>query len=615
MIKLPKLSFLLSLCTIVVFILLLIAQFAFHPITQQNYGLQTVSEWQLNGQPVHLPYSLSKFAPRTSLTLTTKLEPNPGDCLYLKTVYLPLKVYADDNLIFEYGYPGSYPSFLLDPPTKVALVSLPNTSEPINLRFEYLCPSQRNVATLYPVLAGTSADILIKLFSEMGFSLFFSVILISFGIILFLITFVLIRYDKAAISFFWLGLFSLCTGIWVLGECNLTGIFIENASLLYLMAFTGLFTFAIPLIKFGISILNLKSDKFLKWICVILEIAACIAAILQLSGTISLSKTMYLFHVLVPLSLCSFGAVIFLESFWYQNKIAHHLLLPISLLALSAILEVGNYYFQWVNVQKSFFFQIGVLAFLLIVSVLCGYFMKDIFELKVQNQMLSYEIYLMEKQVEIQKARYQIFSETEKQIRQQHHDLKHHLVVIRNFLDNGELEELPAYLDELSAKIPKEPFQVLCENDAVNAVASYYFAMSQKIGTITCKIHLDVPKNTGRVPSNELCVIVGNLLQNAITACQGMENSFIHMNSRFSNGVLTIIMDNSCSAVHIQPDGTFSSLKKGGGMGLNSIRSVAKKYDGYSCFEVKDGVFLSSVYLKLEETPVTIKDNEIRTKI
>ncbi len=50
-------------------------------------------------------------------------------------------------------------------------------------------------------------------------------------------------------------------------------------------------------------------------------------------------------------------------------------------------------------------------------------------------------------------------------------------------------------------------------------------------------------------------------------------------------------------------------------MGLNSIRSVAKKYDGYSCFEVKDGVFLSSVYLKLEETPVTIKDNEIRTKI
>ena len=87
------------------------------------------------------------------------------------------------------------------------------------------------------------------------------------------------------------------------------------------------------------------------------------------------------------------------------------------------------------------------------------------------------------------------------------------------------------------------------------------------------------------------------------------------MNSRFSNGVLTIIMDNSCSAVHIQPDGTFSSLKKGGGMGLNSIRSVAKKYDGYSCFEVKDGVFLSSVYLKLEETPVTIKDNEIRTKI
>lgn len=195
------------------------------------------------------------------------------------------------------------PLFFLDPPTKVTLLDFPKTGEPVTLRLEYTSPTQRDTMTFYPVWLGTSEAILSQLFHTLGFSLLFSFLLAAMGILLMLISFILIRIEKAGISMMWLGLFSLLVGIWFFGECNLTGIFIENALLLYVMAFTGLFTLAIPLMKFGLSI-HLHRPWPLKIMCALLEISVCGAILLQLTGIAALSKTMYLFHVLVSVS-CS----------------------------------------------------------------------------------------------------------------------------------------------------------------------------------------------------------------------------------------------------------------------------------------------------------------------
>ena len=230
---------------------------------------------------------------------------------------------------------------------------------------------------------------------------------------------------------------------------------------------------------------------------------------------------------------------------------------------------------------------------------MCGYFIKDIFTLRLNNRQLSYKISLMEKQVEIQKERHRLLSETSALIRQQRHDIKHHVAVIRSFLHNQDKEKLTVYLDELAAKIPEDPFRTFCQNEAVNAVILHYYCSAREAGIRSLNITLDIPGETGKVSESDLCVIVGNLLENAVTACQTCDKPFIRLQSRFANEILTITMDNSCQKTELSSDGNFRSQKPGGGIGLTSIRSVAEKYDGGCCFEAKDGAFFSSVYLHL----------------
>lgn len=194
--------------------------------------------------------------------------------------------------------------------------------------------------------------------------------------------------------------------------------------------------------------------------------------------------------------------------------------------------------FFW-NVQKSFFFQMGVLTALVMASILCGCAVRDGMALMMGNRKLAFEVSLMEKQIEAQKDRYQFLSETSAAVRRQRHDLKHHMVVIHRWAISGEREKLIAYLDQVLK---------------------------------------DIPSDTGRVQARDLCMIIGNLLENGIESCFRAKNPFLTMKSRLINGILTITMDNRVSFVSRTREGGFSSLKPGGGMGLLSIESVAEKY-------------------------------------
>ena len=150
-------------------------------------------------------------------------------------------------------------------------------------------------------------------------------------------------------------------------------------------------------------------------------------------------------------------------------------------------------------------------------------------------------------------------------------------------------------LDALSADVSGR----LCGNPLVNATAMHYQAMARQAGAAV-DIRLDIPEDTGRVPAGELCVIIGDMLENAAAACQGTEKPFIKMRSRCADGILTVTLDNSFSSIRQNADGSFQSTREGGGLGLRIIAALAEKHGGGSRFEAKDGVFYSSVYLRLK---------------
>ncbi len=566
-------------------------------------ALETVKNipWDYCGA-VHIHVDGAAFlrpSSRTPLTLTVRICPKPGDYLYLKTVYTPVRLYADGKLIFAYGQDGDFPAFLLDPPTKTALVPLPETGHEVALTLEYLSPSQRDAAALHPLLLGSPAQIVAGLFSKMGFSLFFSVFLLALGLIMALVSLIFLRFGSSGTAFFWLGLFSLCTGAWSFGECNLTGLLIENAPLLYLMAFLGLFTLAIPLLRFVLVVLRPHAGPFLEALCAFMILCVGGAAALQLFGVMSLSRSIYLFHVLTPACLCILAGSALWESIRYGNRMARRLLWPMAVLALFALLEVANYYLLGLDVQKSFFFQVGVLIFVTMVSIQCGYFMAEALALLEENHRLEKELSLLERQARMQEEHYRRITEASLQEKQQRHDFRHHTAALRRLLEKGETHAAAVYLDALIAPSAGESLPPVCQNETVNAVALHYLDMAVRSGVTDCSIRLEIPEDTGSVPAHALCVVVGNLLENAVAACAGADAPFIRMRGRLADGILTIVMDNRYASVSRMPEGGFLSGKPGGGIGLLSVRSIAEKYGGGCRFEAEDTVFSSSVYLRL----------------
>lgn len=580
--------------------LLFAAVFLFHPETGARDGAETVSAWSMDGESIRLPRSFPCPSPRTPLTLTAQVCPEAGDYLYLKAVYTPVRLYADGQLIFQYGQDGDFPAFLLDPPTKAALVALPETGHEMTLTLEYLSPSQRQAATLHPVLLGSPSQIMARLFAEMGFSLFFSVFLLVLGLIMALVSLAFLRLGTQGTAFFWLGLFSLCAGAWSFGECNLTGLFINNPPFLYLLAFLGLFSMAVPLLRFILVILRPHAGPLLEILSAVMVSCICGAALLQLLGMVSLSRSMYLFHVLTPVCLCVLAVTALWECFRCGNRMAGRLLLPMAVLALFSLLEVGNYYLLKLDVQKSFFFQAGVLVFMVMVSVQCGHFMTETLALLGENRRLEKELSLLERQARMQEERYRQITEAALQEKQQRHDFRHHIAALHSFLEKGEAAAAASYLEALAVPLTGERLPSVCQNETVGAVALHYLNMAARSGIRDCSIELDIPEDTGRVPVYALCLVVGNLLENAVAACAGAEAPFIRMRSRLSGGILTIVMDNRYAYIRRTPEGDFASSKPGGGIGLKSVRSVAEKHGGGCRFEAKDTVFSSSVYLRLE---------------
>ena len=89
-----------------------------------------------------------------------------------------------------------------------------------------------------------------------------------------------------------------------------------------------------------------KNDKPIIVIAKLLTVLDLVACVLQLSGTVALSQSMYVFHVILPLILCFLTAYIILEAVRSQNSRAKRLMVPVFILALASCAEIINYHLK-----------------------------------------------------------------------------------------------------------------------------------------------------------------------------------------------------------------------------------------------------------------------------
>ena len=194
-------------------------------------------------------------------------------------------------------------------------------------------------------------------------------------------------------------------------------------------------------------------------------------------------------------------------------------------------------------------------------------------------------------QLALQALNYEQLTQNIEQTRAARHDLRHHLTVITAYVEKDDKTGLNEYLKYYRESLPEDTQTPVCENYAVDTVARYYMNKAKEAGAIL-DVRLVLPCDVG-IPDSDLCIIFGNLFENAANSVYNQQtgDKFINARCSLEEGKLVLTVDNSMG----------DNKRKERGVGQSSVTAVAKKYGGGVRFEAEGKVYRSSVMLLLPD--------------
>lgn len=180
------------------------------------------------------------------------------------------------------------------------------------------------------------------------------------------------------------------------------------------------------------------------------------------------------------------------------------------------------------------------------------------------------------------------------------HDYHNHIQTMKAHLSLGQTEELSDYLGKLDTDLTTVDTVLKTGNVMVDAILNSKMSLI-KSKEIAVNAKATVPKKLA-VSEVDLCVIIGNLLDNAMEAClrQELGERFIRVYIGTLKGQLYISVSNSAGEV-TKSNGHYLSSKQSAshGFGLIRIDRIVDKYEGYVNRQNEEGVFATEVMLPL----------------
>lgn len=240
---------------------------------------------------------------------------------------------------------------------------------------------------------------------------------------------------------------------------------------------------------------------------------------------------------------------------------------------------------------------------LLSAATVCGYALAFYLMRSLRReQQAMVEAHELSALLAVSRQYYESLVERIEQERALRHDFIYHLRAMDAMQKDGRQDYLGAYLAELLGRTETKPLGTRCSCYVANVLLDYYATQAED-AQIACKIDATIPEWDAQ-ESPKLCVVLGNLLQNALEACLRLpkeQERFIDLLARVVNDNLIIEVKNSFDGVVEVQDGRFASRKveTGHGLGLASVRNLLKQ-EGYFDLSYDTNVFTVRAVLKMQ---------------
>lgn len=189
------------------------------------------------------------------------------------------------------------------------------------------------------------------------------------------------------------------------------------------------------------------------------------------------------------------------------------------------------------------------------------------------------EIY--EFQLKAYQNQLEILRKANKDYRNLRHDIKHHVIMLTDFIYKGENENALEYLEKISGYMGGWRDYIETGNTGIDSIINYMTAKAEGIsGRVLTDIF--IPPDLA-VDNFDISIILGNLLLNAYEAIENCSERELAVVLRYGRGVLLICVENTYDGFLAEKDGRIVTRKADAanhGMGLDSVKRAVKKYDG-----------------------------------
>ena len=181
------------------------------------------------------------------------------------------------------------------------------------------------------------------------------------------------------------------------------------------------------------------------------------------------------------------------------------------------------------------------------------------------------------------------------------HDYHNHIQVMKVQLAMGQLEEMRQYMDGLERDLDSVDTYVKSGNMMTDAILNSKLALAKQksVNNINCKAVLP---ETLSIEDVDLCVLLGNLLDNAIEACEKVpeEMRFLRIYMAAKKSQLYVSIQNSAKEELDFNERNYISTKRGAhGLGMKRVKAMTDKYEGYLTLANESGIFAAEVTLPL----------------
>ena len=194
--------------------------------------------------------------------------------------------------------------------------------------------------------------------------------------------------------------------------------------------------------------------------------------------------------------------------------------------------------------------------------------------------------------------RYEALASYLRDTRNMRHDFRQHLAVISELSRTGRTEELNEYLRQFQ-DTAGGGYDQMCANPVIDALSAHYrnLADQQQTG-IDWSLELPVQLP---IPDGDLCAVFGNLLENALHAVAALpqEQRRVKVTARLlSDAIVGLTVRNPYEGeIVFQKNGLPRSRQRGHGIGLTSVKSIVRKYNGTLELKAENGMFSANVLM------------------